>query len=61
MSKEQLEEYLVDIKLRMRTDPKAVINLLQIITSSSLELAVIESVRAERLLREVSGIPLTSF
>ena len=58
---EILVEYLADIELKKRTDPKAATTLLMKLVQGDVDIKVVEHAKAERLLRELVSLPLTMF
>lgn len=61
MPYEVLIEYMADIEVKKRTDPKAAITLLTKIHQADIDIKVVEQAKAERFLRELVSLPLTMF
>lgn len=61
MSLEKLYDNMADIENKKRTDPKAVIVLLNQMLESDIKLLDVEQSKAERFLRELVSLPVTMF
>ena len=59
MSEEELDYLIGEIENKNASDPKATINLLQLVLLGSQKLQTIEKVHAEKRIRRILGTPLT--
>ena len=59
MSEEELDHLLGEIEKKNASDPKAVINLLQLVMLADQKLQTVEKVNAEKRLRKIAIAPLT--
>ena len=55
MSYEQILELMADISVKRTSNPKVVINLLQILQKTSISLELVERTKLEKLLRELAN------
>ena len=54
-------EIIADIELRKRSDPRAVVTLLKIMTKADLNIALVQQAKAEKHLRELVSLPSNMF
>ncbi|CDW89722.1 transcription elongation [Stylonychia lemnae] len=58
---ETIIEYMADIALKKRSDPKAVTTLLKKLYNGEVDLKVLEHAKTEKLVRELLSLPLDMF
>ena len=59
MSEEELDHLIGEIENKNASDPKAALNLLQLILLGNQKLQTIERIHAEKRIRKISVAPLT--